>query len=137
MKEQLASRKKYMSQMADKRDLVNLDFYENEILMMQHKLNSLNAKPDSGEAKNKVQQLKHQLDNQKHNLDEFRKNFNVEEMHLTPKPEAHGKKRRNSDIADVIANDENFFLHLQSFENSFKDIRQEVLEFIAEQATKC
>src|SRR3954447_24506724 len=134
MKAQTASRKKSMSHEVDKRDLVNLDFYDNEILIMQHKLKSLSANPGSAESKKKVQHLKHELDNQKHHLDEFRKNFDVEEMFLSHKPKFQDKNLKISDEANVIKNDENFFLHLQSFESNFKGIRQEVLEFIDEHA---
>ena len=129
MKEQSVSRTKSMSREIDKRDLVNLDFYDHEIWIMQEKLNSLDANREM-EAKKKVQHLKHQLDDQKHNLDEFRKHFDMEEMLLTDKSDLRHKKSKNRDETNDIKNDENFFLHLQSFENTFKDIRQEVLEFI-------
>ena len=129
MKEQSVSRTKSMSREIDKRDLVNLDFYDHEIWIMQEKLNSLDANREM-EAKKKVQHLKHQLDDQKHNLDEFRKHFDMEEMLLTDKSDLRHKKPKNRDETNDIKNDENFFLHLQSFENTFKDIRQEVLEFI-------
>src|SRR5438309_8090432 len=109
MKEQSVSRIKSMSREIDKRDLVNLDFYDHEILIMREKLNCLAPNHDT-EAKKKVQHLKHQLDDQKHNLDEFRKHFDMEEMLLTDKSDLRHKKSKNRDETNDIKKDENFFL---------------------------
>ena len=134
MKEQSASHKKSASHEVDKRDLVNLDFYHNEILLMQHQLDSLTEHPGSAEAKKKVQHLKHLLADQKHNLDEFRKDFDVEKMISRHKLNLQDKKLKNQNETGEVINDENFFIHLQSFENTFKNIREEVLEFINQHA---
>jgi hypothetical protein len=136
MKKEAALSKKTLFQRVDKKDLVNLDFYNNEIRIMDQKLDQVITQHPDVEVEKKVRHLKHELHNQRRNLDEFRKNFDVEEMLLSDKPKHQDEKLKSERETDVIRNDENFFLHLQSFESTFKGIRQKVLEFIAEQATK-
>lgn len=125
MKKEADPPKKPKSHDIDKKDLVNLDFYDNEIMVMQQKLNEVSANADD-EVKKKVQHLKHLLNHQKHILDEFRKNFDVEEMVFRNKLKLSDQKLKNKDETNAIKNDENFFQHLHSFESAFKDIREEV-----------
>jgi hypothetical protein len=133
MKEQSASQKRSTFNEVDKRDLVNLDFYDNEILIMRRKLDTVTVRLDTAETKKKIRHLKHELAHQKHNLDEFRKNFDVKEMLLIHQPPTQHKKVKNFHEPNAIKEDENFFLYLQLFEGTFKVIRQEVLEFLVKQ----
>lgn len=133
MKEQSASQKKSMFHEVDKRDLVNLDFYDNEILIMRRKLDTVTTHIDTAETNKKIRHLKHELAHQKHNLDEFRKNFDVKEMLLIHQSPIRHKKVKNLHEPNAIKEDENFFLYLQLFEGTFKVIRQEVLEFLDKQ----
>ncbi|MCW3110471.1 MAG: hypothetical protein JWQ09_4977 [Segetibacter sp.] len=64
-------------------------FNENEIKIMEHKLDEVLANPYIEKGNTKVENLNHQLN---------------------------------------IKNDDSFFQHLQSFESTFKVIRQEVLD---------
>ncbi|WP_018617479.1 hypothetical protein [Segetibacter koreensis] len=131
MKEHSLERKSSLSHENERRDLVNLDFYNNEIMIMQHNLDEVAITSASPEIKKKVEHLKHQLNHQEQNLAEFRKNFDLDEIVLTGKQD-----RKNKNETNGIKNGENFFQHLQSFEDNFKDIRQEVLEFINNQVAK-
>jgi hypothetical protein len=126
MEEEPVMRKKATSSEVDKRDLVNLDFYDNEITILLHKLNELEEDPVGEEVKKKVQHLKYLLTKQRHSLDEFRKKYNVEEIYNAAQKSKAGKK----DKAEVRNHEENFFQRLKIFESFFKDIRQEVVEFI-------
>ena len=136
MKEHSIERKSSLSHENERRDLVNLDFYDNEIMIMQHHLDEVGVKSASKEIKKKVEHLKHQLNNHEQNLAAFRKNFDVDEMACAGKQALKDKDLKDKNETNGIRNGENFFQHLQSFEDNFKDIRQEVLEFINNQVTK-
>jgi hypothetical protein len=132
MKEQPSSNERSMHHDTDRRGLVNLDLYNNEITTMLHKLHEVGRAHSDSEVKKKAQHLKHRLDNKKLHLEEFQKNFDVEQMESSPKQKSvediHKRKGTHAK-----KNDENFFQHLQAFESEFKDIREEVLEFLDKQ----
>ena len=130
MKEQLIIQQFTKYHENDNRELVNLDFYENEIKIMGRKLDEVLANRSTTDIKSKVDNLNHQLNLQKVNLEEFRKNYDVKEMFYGSKINPKREKLKNKAGTDHIGNDESFFQHLQSFESTFKVIRQEVLEFI-------
>ena len=131
MKEQLIIQKPSRHHEHDNRELVNLDFYENEIRIMEHKLVEVLANHSTKKIKNKVDNLNHQLNLQKLNLEEFRKNYDVKEMFYSSKLSIKREKLKNKAAADCTKNDESFFQHLQSFENTFKQVRRAVFEFIS------
>jgi predicted transcriptional regulator len=109
----------------DKRQLVNLDLYKNEIRILQNRLNDVSQKhPGSPAAQKKIEKLNRDLKTQKENLEVFRQNYEVEEMVIRHSLLSMPTKKE-------ATNTETFYEHLKSFEDEFKVIRQEVNEFIA------
>lgn len=130
LKERLNIKKPNRCHENDNRELINLDFYENEIIIMEHKLSKVLGNRSTKKIKSKLNNLDSELKRQKLNLDEFRKNYDVNQMCYDNKLKLKREKLKDEADIDFIKNDENFFQHLQSFESSFKVIREEVLEFI-------
>lgn len=109
----------------DKRDLVNIDLYDNEIKVMEEQLNELAEKHSrSKEMHRKVDEFKKKLDLQKENLEQFRKKCKPEET-------IPGRKHTKNPTKDGEENrGKGFFDRLKAFENDFKDIRNEVNDFM-------
>jgi hypothetical protein len=123
MKTKIKTSKFGLGREVDKRQLVNLDLYNNEIRVMEHRLSEVAQKTLPAKEARKLEHLKLGLKTQKENLEKFRQDYEVEEMttgHTLPKIQA----------IKEATNAETFFEHLKSFENNFKDIRRDVNEFI-------
>jgi hypothetical protein len=114
--------KKRTRHQIDKRDLVNLDLYKNEIDIMHSKLSPLKTKGLSEDEKRTVNQLEEELNGEKCKLDEFYDYCDGWEK------QPNGSRKNSARIdAEKI---DNFFLHLKSFENDFRDIRDKINEFV-------
>lgn len=120
MKEETTIKKQRFCVEVDKRDLVNIDLYDNEIKVIEEQLNEVAEKhPKSKEIHQKVAQLKKELKVQKKNLEKFRKNCEQEEINTC---EEMGRKEEGM-------RDKSFFEKLNDFENHFKTVRQEANDF--------
>jgi Mn-containing catalase len=109
----------------DKRQLVNLDLYNNEIKIMRDRLGEIKREHSHSKAsQKKIEKLQEYLKAQKENLENFRQNYEVEEM------ATHHSLFATRPINEAT-NTETFYEHLKSFENEFKVVRQDINEFIA------
>lgn len=106
----------------DKKDLVNLDFYGNEIKLMLKKLRTMRSHCTHKEDLEDIDELKHDLNVQRNKLIEFRSGYDMEEMNR------HNKEEDNRQLNSSSV--ENFFQHLKVFEDSFKDVRERVNAFL-------
>jgi hypothetical protein len=130
MKEQLVVQQPDRCHEHDNRQLVNLDFYENEISIMHHRLDAVLADHKTKKIKTRVDYLDRELSLQRLNLEGFRKNYDAKEMSYGSKLNLKREKMKSEAETNHINHDQSFFEHLQSFERTFKVVRQEVLEFI-------
>jgi hypothetical protein len=109
----------------DKRQLVNLDLYNNEINVMRERLSEVNRqRSNSKSIHKKIEKFQQYLKAQKENLENFRQNYEVEEMTI-------GHSLFATRPINEATNTETFYEHLKSFENEFRIIRQDINEFIA------
>jgi len=123
MKSQLTTQKKSGPHQTDKRDLVNLDLYNHEIKVMEEQLGEVAEKqPKRKEVTKKIKQIKQLLTIQKEHIIRFRENYELEVDTFVP--------ATTSNENEETTVDENFFEHLKSFENIFKNTRQEVNDFV-------
>ncbi len=125
MKEQSIDHKKAMPDMMDKRDLVNIDLYNNEIKVMEEQLNEAAEKhPRSKEIHKTLAQLKKELTIEKENLERFRKKCDPQEINTSQ--ETVNTQVKNGESLE----NENFFTRLKAFEEEFKNIRYKVNDFV-------
>jgi hypothetical protein len=113
--------KKKAHDIIDKKDLVNLDFYSNEINIMLRKLRNAQTHCRLLDDLETIDELRHDLNLQKNKLDKFRADYDVEAINSQ---NIAGKGQFNS------THIENFFQHLQAFEDSFKEVRDRVITFL-------
>jgi hypothetical protein len=103
----------------DKRELVNIDLYHNEMKVIDGQLNAITEKhPQSKLIHEKIEYLKKALRRQKINLERLRKNC---------QPEYITKEigRKKPDFPN-----KSFFEILNDFENQFGTVRQQAGELV-------
>ena len=126
MKQKQSSENKLADHSIDQRTLVNLDLYENEIKVLKEELDKVQSETLSKEAQKRRVELNNEMNVQSRTLGKFRHNYDVEEL-IQDKP---GHKKEAADLDYIPRSSENFFIHLQSFEDAFKVIREKVNEFL-------
>ena len=124
MKKQSITRETVAMYRMDKRDLVNMDLYSNEIKVLQEQLSELTEKHRRAkDICTTVEHLKKKLATQKKNLEKFRQNYQVDQ--ITDNKSAVVSTKNEEAVCN-----EGFFEHLKVFENDFKNIRNEVNDLI-------
>ena len=119
MKKQAIILKTEKNDKIDKRDLVNIDLYYNEIAVMGSQLEETATRQRKSSAVNKkLAQLKRELTTQKENLERFKEG-------CTNIPSTSGPLRSNKAIEM-----HGFFDQLKAFEAGFKSTRNKVNDFV-------
>jgi hypothetical protein len=124
-----SSKRQHTSQTEiDKRDLVNLDLYNNEIKVLTDRLETIQRDTSSRNEHVQASELRHELHQQRQLLNEFRKKYDMEELQeklLTSRKH----EKPGSGSLDI----DNFFLHLKAFEENFAITREKVKRFFVTQ----
>lgn len=123
--------KKALNHAVDKRDLVNLDLYKHEIDTMKENLDALTTKPSSKKVHEQINELNNGLDVQRKKLDEFCSSYDAGKLSGYTVRQDHSEKGFNPHF---YKKSEGFFVHLRTFENGFKSVREEVNDFIKMQS---
>ena len=125
MKKQAVILKTEKNDKIDKRDLVNIDLYRNEITVMGIQLEeAATSQPKSHAVNKKLAQLKGELSTQKKNLERFKERCTII-------PNTFAGCSRNKEIEM-----QGFFDQLKSFEDSFKGTRDKVNDFVNKAVVK-
>lgn len=108
--------------------LKNLDFYNDEITIMQKKLEEVNSKNTSGEVRKSVEHFQNQLIIQKNNSDDLRHHIKREEKDIqgmikkNPVAVDHRKAEDHSEERGKM----------ELFEKTFNELRKEFNTFLSE-----
>src|SRR4051812_658318 len=121
MRAQTIRQKKSSADEVDRRSLINLDLYNHEITIMQGRLNEVIT--NSIEETEKLEHLIYQLNYKKQYLQNFSDKYRGDEIIGVEREKSEPKRLKKKDETDEIKREENFYQHLQLFENTFKNIR--------------
>jgi len=119
MKKQAVILKTEKNDKIDKRDLVNIDLYRNEITVMGIQLEeAATSQPKSHAVNKKLAQLKGELSTQKKNLERLKERCTIIQNTF------------DASVCNKSIGVEGFFDQLKSFEDSFKGTRDNVNDFV-------
>jgi hypothetical protein len=122
MKEHTTIQKHQAFENVDKRNLVNIDLYRNEISVMEKQLDAVAEKHQSKEILKKLDHFKKKLSIQKQHLERFQHDCEPGKNIDSKEPTKGKKAKRESN--------EGFFEQLKTFEEEFKNTRIDVNDWV-------
>jgi hypothetical protein len=107
--------------------LKNLDFYKDEMKVIQKRIEEITTKNSSKEILMKVEHFQNQLIIQHNNLDELRHNVNSNELQIQKNINSNPTASDHRKMEDHVKERED----VVNFENHLNELRKELNEFLA------